>query len=260
MIKSVIKIKTLCMYKYNHGDTMIKLLIILTMLSTSAIAQNLTIDSFSKAKRHLKKIYSKTSLKKKSFYCDCNFDLKKKKVDHNSCGYKGSKYKKRSHRIEWEHVADAHHLVLASKYRGMWVKGHPSCKGKRGRKCASKNIYVSRMLSDIRNLLPAVGSINAYRSDKQFTEIPGSSKIFGRCGISFEGRKAMPPADKKGDVARIYFYMQDTYKLNLISDKNMRIFKAWNKQDPVDREECLREKISSQIQGGRNPFVGNFCK
>jgi len=45
----------------------------------------------------------------------------------------------------------------------------------------------------------------------------------------------------------------------IISKKNQRLFKAWDKEDPVDVWECERCKRIEQIQGNDNPFVKNTC-
>lgn len=39
----------------------------------------------------------------------------------------------------------------------------------------------------------------------------------------------------RGDIARIYFYMDDAYPgRSIISKKNRKMFKALNKADPID--------------------------
>ena len=73
-------------------------------------------------------------------------------------------------------------------------------------------------------------------------------------------RKAEPPENIRGDIARIYFYMDDAYPgRGIISGKNRKLFEAWDKQDPVDAWECEREKRIKGVQGNVNRFVKNSC-
>jgi deoxyribonuclease-1 len=57
------------------------------------------------------------------------------------------------------------------------------------------------------NLVPAVGEINALRSNYSFGIIPGERREFGECDMEIKNRKAEPPPNVRGDIARIYFYM-----------------------------------------------------
>jgi deoxyribonuclease I len=88
------------------------------------------------------------------------------------------------------------------------------------------------------NLVPAVGEINGLRSNYSFAMIPGEKRAFGKCDMEIESRKAEPPPGKRGDIARAYFYMDWAYPGHgVISKKNRKLFKAWDKADPVDAWE-----------------------
>jgi deoxyribonuclease-1 len=41
----------------------------------------------------------------------------------------------------------------------------------------------------------------------------------------------------------------------IISDKNRKLFEAWNKEDPVDDWERERARRIEQVQGNPNPYV-----
>ena len=73
--------------------------------------------------------------------------------------------------------------------------------------------------------------------------LEGEPRVYGACDfeVNFKARKAEPAPEVRGDIARIYFYMKDTYGLQ-ISKKQMQLFTAWNKQDPVSEWE--REKLA----------------
>ena len=45
----------------------------------------------------------------------------------------------------------------------------------------------------------------------------------------------------KGDIARAYFYMSNTYNINL-SDQERKMMEAWDKQDPIDEWEIEKNK------------------
>ncbi|MGK0366897.1 MAG: deoxyribonuclease-1, partial [Thermoproteota archaeon] len=188
---------------------------------------------------------------------------KKKKVSHQECGYSYNKYKKRSRRLEWEHIVPAHAFGQSFSE---WRDGHEKCKNRKksykGRRCAHK---VSKkfkfMEADMYNLFPSVGSINATRSNYSMAVITEKAgKKFGKCDVKILNRKIEPPNHVKGDIARVYLYMDQAYPGHgIISNKNSKLFASWNLIDPIDDAECNRvEKIAS-IQGNINPFVSTHC-
>lgn len=67
------------------------------------------------------------------------------------------------------------------------------------------------MESDLYNLVPAVGEINGLRSNYSFAMIPGEKREFGACDMEMKDRKAEPPPEVKGDIARTYYYMHWAY-------------------------------------------------
>lgn len=238
-----------------------KLLTLLVLLSNQlTFAKNEKFSSFRKSKKVLFEIYGKSG---KTFYCQCDYN--NKKISHQSCGYQFDKHKKRSTRLEWEHVVPAEAFGQSFKE---WREGHADCKNRKkksfkGRKCASKvNSEFNFMESDLYNLKPAVGSINAMRSNYSMTDgLGASAKLFGKCEMRIENRKVQPPDNVKGDIARIYFYMDKTYPgRGIISNKNQKLYEAWDKLDPVDNTECeIAGKIKA-IQGNANPFVEDKCQ
>jgi deoxyribonuclease-1 len=68
------------------------------------------------------------------------------------------------------------------------------------------------MQADMFNLYPAIGAINALRSNYNFTMLPSAKSSFGSCQMKIENRKAEPPEDSRGRIARTYIYMEQTYK------------------------------------------------
>ncbi len=116
------------------------------------------------------------------------------------------------------------------------------------------------MERDLYNLVPAVGEINALRSNYSFAMIPGETREFGNCDMEIEERKAEPPPDKRGNIARTYLYMNSGYPGHgIISKKNRELFLIWNKQNPVDEWECDRASRIEEIQDNENLFVKGMC-
>ncbi|MEH6628758.1 MAG: endonuclease [Motiliproteus sp.] len=189
-------------------------------------------ENFSQAKRLAVSIYADHQ---ETFYCGCQYSNQGKKLvpKLESCGYSVRKEQNRAMRIEWEHVVPAeafgHQLQC-------WQDG--------GRKnCRKQSEVFRRMEADLMNLVPAIGEINGNRSNYSFTELQGESDQYGACDfkVDFKERKARPTRHIKGDIARIYFYMRDTYRLN-ISKKQTQLFLAWDRMDPIGDWEVKRQR------------------
>ena len=90
------------------------------------------------------------------------------------------------------------------------------------------------MEADLHNLTPAIGEINADRSNYRFGVLPNNSLQHGACDfkVDFKGRVAEPQNEIKGQIARIYFYMHDRYDLAM-SRQQQQLLMAWDKQYPV---------------------------
>jgi deoxyribonuclease-1 len=217
---------------------------------------NQTINSFNKAKRLLHtQVYTDY---RETLYCSASYG-DDKKVDHPE-GFESPKYKKRAARIEWEHVVPAENFGRAFKE---WRDGSPECKdskGKpfKGRKCAEKVVMAYRyMQADLYNLYPAIGSVNALRSNYSFTMLPGEASDFGACPMRIENRKAEPPEGARGRIARTYQYMETTYPQFSMSKKTRQLMRAWDKMYPISEWECERARRIESIQGNQNPILAS---
>lgn len=177
--------------------------------SLATAAGNETNDSFSKAKKMLEQqVYFDHRV---TLYCGASFD-EKKNIDLPG-GFTAIKHQKRASKVEWEHAVPAENFGRAFVE---WREGHPQCvsKGKafKGRKCAEKvNMEYRHMQADMYNLFPAIGAVNAVRSNKQYSELSGSVSAFGSCEAKVDGNRFEPPARSKGQVARAALYMADSY-------------------------------------------------
>ena len=180
--------------------------------------------SFSQAKRYLIKQVNENT---KTLYCGCDITRQGKKLvpDVTACGYqprneltKKGKINQRAKRIEWEHIVPA------------WEFGHQlQCWQQGGRKnCRKTSAQFRKMEADINNLAPAIGEINADRSNFRFGLLPQTKMQHGACEvkIDFKQRVIQPPQSSKKQIADAYLYMQKTYGLK-ISNKQQKLFNVW---------------------------------
>lgn len=227
-------------------------------IGSAPAAGNETIDSFSKAKKMLERqIYFDHRV---TLYCEASFD-EKKNIDLPDAFFT-EKHQKRASKVEWEHAVPAENFGRAFEE---WREGHPQCvsKGKpfKGRACAEKvNVDYRHMQADMYNLFPAIGAVNAVRSNKQYSELPSAPSAFGICEAKVDGNRFEPPARSKGQVARAALYMADSYGKYRLSHQQEQLFNAWNKMFPVDQWECTRAKRIEKLQGNENRFVKEPCQ
>ena len=241
---------------------MIKVIILfssLLLLSFASKAANQEIQSFSKAKKTLeKKVYNNHRI---TIYCGATFDAKKQVTAPK--GFSTTKYVKRAKKIEWEHVVPAENF---GRTFSEWRDGHEQCidsKGKafKGRKCAEKiNIEYRYMQADMFNLYPAIGAVNALRSNYNFTMLPSVKSDFGSCAMKIESRKAEPPEIARGQISRTYLYMDGAYKRYSMSKSQRQLMNAWDKMYPVDAWECSRSKKITSLQNSDNDVVKSRCQ
>ena len=116
------------------------------------------------------------------------------------------------------------------------------------------------MQADMYNLFPAIGSVNAVRSNKQYSELPGSESTFGSCPAKVDGNRFEPPDRAKGQVARAALYMADSYPKYRLSRQQQQLFEAWDKMYSVDAWECTRAKRIEVLQGNANARVKEPCQ
>ncbi|WP_242637563.1 endonuclease [Desulfobacter hydrogenophilus] len=111
------------------------------------------------------------------------------------------------------------------------------------------------MRADMYNLVLSIGQVNALGLNYSYAMIPGEERQFGPCDIEISERKAEPRPEIRGDIARIYFYMDNAYTGHgILSKRNRKLFKAWAKADPVDDWERERCRHIEAVQGNKNKF------
>lgn len=200
------------------------LLLLLCVFIAPFSTSSKEFTSFSQAKRYLKKHIKADA---KTLYCGCGIGKQGKKLipETEACGYeprneftKKGKVNQRAKRIEWEHIVSA------------WEFGHQlQCWQQGGRKnCRKTSAKFRKMEADIHNLAPAIGEINADRSNFRFGVLSQVETKHGDCDvkIDFKQRVIQPPKSAKKHIADTYFYMQKTYGLK-ISNKQQKLFNVW---------------------------------
>lgn len=212
---------------------------------------------FNEAKSILRKLYAQGE----EIYCGCRYDLERKdRIDTTACGYKGQGA--RSRRIEWEHVVPA--SVFGQRFTE-WKSGHPSCVRQghmeKGRNCARETSEeFARMEADLYNLLPSLGELNAARSNYPYGEVAGEPRKFGSCDFEVEHKIAEPRREIRGDLARIYFYMDARYPgFAIVNKSNEGLLSAWDREDPMDAAERQRLRRIEELQGN-SFFIGRLAR
>lgn len=188
-----------------------------------------------------------------TLYCEAPFDEDKLIIQEG--------WFPKDTRMSWEHAVPV--SEFGSNFPE-WTKGHRDCvaRGKpyRGRKCAEKtNPLFQQMQADMYNLFPAVASVNAIRSNREYTELTDESPA-NLCGYKTARGKFEPPPHARGQVARAALYMEAQYKNFSLKPKQKLLFQRWNEEYPVTKWECTRARRIEKIQKNENLLVKIPCK
>ncbi|MEA3316269.1 MAG: endonuclease [Campylobacterota bacterium] len=249
-------------------------LLFIYILSTNLYAKsgNTKFKDFNNATKQLmNKVYNK--IENRTIYCQAEFE-NKKIININK--YTNNRDISRK-RLEWEHIVPAQNF---GKNFIEWKYGDKKCieKGIYGRDCLQiTNERYQYMQSDLYNIYPSIGFINAKRSNFDFKD--GDTRInevisfannlfndkeyeFGKCSIIInkQDKNVIPPNYTKGIIARTYLYMDSTYKKYRLTNKQRKLFEKWNKAYGVTQKECHRAKLISKLQGNHNKLVKELCK
>lgn len=199
-------------------------------------------SNFSQSKSILQQAYKEQNFTQE-FYCAVEFIpdtlrvIPSNKYTPRNPITKANKQNIRAKRIEFEHIMPAHRF---GKNLSCWQNG--------GRKaCANDNDF-RQMEADMRNIVPAIGEINADRSNFSFDEPPKDIFYmqYGDCKVytDFKAKKFYPQAQSRGIIARIYLYMSEHYHIEL-SKEEESLMRKWDKLYPPS----AYEKKLLQTQG-----------
>lgn len=198
--------------------------------------------SFANAKKVLPYVFAGME---QDFYCGCSYVGTA--VDFASCGYVPRRNLTRASRIEWEHVVPA------------WTIGHQrQCWQDGGRqRCTEMDPVFQIAEGDLNNLVPAVGEVNADRSNFAYSMWERDpAPMYGACPtvVDFKLKRVQPREGVRGRAARITLYMYKTYGLHL-SDQDRKLMCGWARRYPIDDWERERNRRIVRWQGRGNPFV-----
>ena len=134
----------------------------------------------------------------------------------------------RAKRIEFEHIMPAHRF---GKNLACWQNG--------GRKACANDENFRKIEAEKRNLVPAIGEINADRSNFAYAEskdVPQGQ--YGECNAytDFKNKRFYPRDEVKGIIARIYLYMAKQYKITLTQEEQS-LMESWDKAYPPTEYE-----------------------
>ncbi len=219
-------------------------IIFLLLISFSVQA----VGSFTQAKKKLyKRVFDNQGT---TLYCGCLWQ--NKQVDLSSCGlhsYFPKKHLKRARRTEAEHIIPASWLLKVNKKYRQCAIDSKAHKDSKRYYCRKHDDDYKKAHNDLVNLMPAVGQINADRSNKPFVDYVTTEKNgYGKCTAVSGTRGFTPPDSIKGDIARVAFYMSKTYGV-VYSKRQHELFIKWDVFDPVTVDEVKHHQRVMQVQG-----------
>ncbi|MCP4923779.1 MAG: hypothetical protein GY915_07105, partial [bacterium] len=142
------------------------------------------VVSFQKAKKNLyTKVYRNSG---ETLYCDCKWS--NRKVDLSSCGLQSffpKKQRKRAARTEAEHIIPASWMLKKDKKIRQCAIDAKEKKESARKYCQKYDLEYKAAHNDLVNLRPAVGQVNADRSNKPFLEsITRNAETYGKCPVT----------------------------------------------------------------------------
>ncbi len=195
---------------------------------------------------------------RRTFYCNCAY-TPQERVARGTCGYKTRADESLSKRVAWDHVVPNRAF---GQHRQCWRE--PICKDEAGnafsgvRCCRQVDEEFQTMERDLHNIVPAVGELQADRSDFDFGELEGETRMYGACDFEVDRsqQRAEPSERSRGDIARAYLYMHEVYGEGLpLTPEETARFEAWHEADPASAWEVQRNKRIAALQGVGNSYV-----
>ena len=234
-----------------------KIILLLLFLTLSLLARGFDApDNRSQAKNLLKMIdldYKKTQLNGCDYHYDATSCMDITIVESKSCTIEHG-----PESVAWVQVVPGEYFgrdfacMRKPTCSNSWEKkkfGSPIC-------CRRVNAQYREMEADLYNLIPVVSAFARFQEGKPFGLV---KKPLHRVGeIKIGATKIEPPDDVKGNIARVYLYMQDRYGLKL-SKAEQKVFLQWHESDRVDEHECALSQIIHTVQGSRNRWIEEGC-
>ncbi|MBW4258506.1 endonuclease [Methanobacterium sp. YSL] len=121
----------------------------------------------------------------------------------------------------------------------------------------------NHFVNDPINVIYANAFANQTRQNKPFGQVKKTeaNKVYqDTILVGYQNDQYFMPLDAyKGDVARIVIYMGVTYQNNglKLDQIDLNLMKKWARQDPVDKQEKIRNKTIQSQYGFDNKFVSH---
>lgn len=112
---------------------------------------------------------------------------------------------------------------------------------------------------DIFNIIPVTKELAKAIKGYRYTETKEISRKLCSLVFSDEKKTVEPPLFMKGNIARVYLYMNEQYALNLPYEEQM-LYLKWHALDPVDAKECAVHEQVRKLQGRTNPWIRSSCE
>lgn len=195
---------------------------------------------------------------RETFYCGCAY-TPQLRIARGTCGYKTRADEGLSKRVAWDRVVPSRAF---GEHRTCWRE--PICKDEAGvafsgvRCCREVDEEFKAMELDLHNLVPAVGELQVDRSDFDFGELEGEARMYGACDFEVDRalQRAEPKPETRGDIARAYLYMHETYGEGMpLGPEEKARFEAWHAEDPPSAWEVQRNRRIAAMQGSSNSYV-----
>jgi deoxyribonuclease I len=194
----------------------------------------------------------------RTFDCGCGFTAGNR-VTHGACRYETRADDNAARTLEWAHVVPE---VELGGSRPCWTA--QGCKDASGAAvsgvscCLATDEAFARMHADLFNVVPMIQELADDRAGYPFGELDGEPRMYGRCDFEVDHAlgEVEPPDAIRGDIARIYLYMADTYPDAVtLSPLQVKRMQAWAAGDPPDADERARAAAITKIQGRPNPWI-----
>lgn len=106
--------------------------------------------------------------------------------------------------------------------------------------------------NDLHQMFPIERRSDLDRRGALFGETRTEGAASG-CGYRLAFQIFEPPDHAKGDVARAMLYMHTEHGVPLVG--TLEMYQRWNRMDPPDDIEHMRNERIAAIQGNRNPYI-----
>lgn len=214
-----------------------------------------SISSFGTAKAEARdNVYLADPALPITFYCRCFFTPRDNAsggdVHPGDCGFTTPGSQSKGRTLEWEHVMPAQKVA---GHRACWTNDGfgGKCQTNSGsivknRDCCERagvDDEARHAINDLHNLVPSIGTLNLARLNHPYGEVAGEVRTWGACDFEVGGSpKVAEPAEYlRGNVARIWLYMVDTWDVPLTQAEIDQLL-ALDSSDPISKWERERDR------------------